>query len=103
MSGLLSSLVGNLAFWGIIIGLAAAFFTNKFLMAKIPTTINAILKTVVIDVLDVIVCAFFVFILWPTHDIFTALFAIGVGAAWRYLIKLILAIWAKISAVTPLV
>lgn len=94
---ILSGLISNLAFWGIIIGLAAAFFTNKFLMAKIPATVNALLKTIVVDVADVVVCAFFVFVLWPTHDVFTALFAIGVGAAWRYLIKVVLQLWAKIS------
>ncbi len=94
---MLSSLFSMPGFWGILIGLAAAVAVNKLLMAKIPATINTMLKTVLIDVLDVLVCAAFVFVFWPTHDIFTAIFAVGVGAAWRYLSTVFAKLWVKIS------
>jgi len=93
------SLLSMPGFWGILIGVAAAFFVNVFLMAKVPVTWNSMLRTVLIDVLDVIVCAFFVFVFWPTHDIFTAVFAIGIGAAWRYLLGVLTPVWAKIKSV----
>jgi len=85
------SLLGIPLVWGILLGLAAASIASTWLLKKLAPLTN--LKDIFVDIVSVLVFAFFVFVFMGTHDIVSGIFAVILGSAWKmiynWLVKLI--------------
>lgn len=77
----------------LVLGIVGASLASTYLLKNM--TVAPKYLSIIVDVVSILVCAFFLFVFMQTHDVFTAIFSLAIGGLWKHIYNWLVQILAQ--------